>query len=141
MSQEVKSGVRDVPGGKGSPRDPRGSRGASEVYQRGPWSAKDIPGGQGGLQGCQGVKGDVRGVQGGGQGESRGSKVLRGKLGVYHGVKAVARGFQGVSGCPRGRQGYPGGSRGVEVSQGVKRGVRGVTRVKGGPGVPGGHEG
>ena len=99
----------------------------------------------------QGVKGDFRGVRGtkgtpgvsrwGGHGESRGSKVLRGKSGVYHGVKAVARGFQGVSGGQRGRQGYPGGSRGVEVSQGVKRGVRGVTRVKGGPGVPGGHEG
>ena len=84
--QGVKSGVRDVPGGKGSPRDPRGSREASGVYQRGPWSAKDIPGGQGGLQGCQGVKGDVRGIQVGGSGESRGSKVLRGKSGVYHGV-------------------------------------------------------
>ena len=83
----------------------------------------------------------VSGNQRGRQGESRGSKVLRGKSGVYHGVKAVARVFQGVSGGQRGRQGYPGGSRGVEVSQGVKRGVRGVTRVKGGPGVPGGHEG
>ena len=80
---------------------PRGSRGTSGVS-----------GGQGGRQGCPG---------GGGQGESRGSKVLRGKSGVYHGVKAVARVFQGVSGGQRGRQGYPGGSRGVEVSQGVKR--------------------
>ena len=47
----------------------------------------------------------------GGQGESRGSKVLRGKSGVYHGVKAVARVFQGVSGVK-------GDVRGIQEGQG-----------------------
>ena len=109
----------------------RGVSGTSSVHQK----VKGAPGVSTGSRGTSGVS------RWGGQGESRGSKVLRGKSGVYHGVKAVARGFQGVSGGPRGRQGYPGGSMGLEVSQGVKRGVRGVTRVKGGRGVPGGQEG
>ena len=108
-SQGVKRGVRGVPGVEESPRDPKGLRGTSREHQ----------GVHGALGISQGVKGDFRGVRGtkgtpgvsrwGGHGESRGSKVLRGKSGVYHGVKAVARGFQGVSWGPRGSQGYPGG--------------------------------
>ena len=56
MSQGVKWGVRGVPGVKESPRDPRGLRGTSEVYQ-------GVHGALG-ISQSQWVKGDFRGVRG-----------------------------------------------------------------------------